>query len=268
VAALVEHAQAVLPSARRRAMRAGEVLVEEGEPAGSLFVVLRGAVEVGRRSPDGSLRVVARIDAGSVFGEMSLVSGAPRLATVAAVEEGELLELGRVELDAIALQRPAVADVVRRLFGERLLANLVRASSLLEQLTDERRRALVELVRLETYEQGSVIVSQGAPPKAFYVLLRGRCEVTHIADGQPDASHPALEEGDVFGEIALLQGGATTARVRAAKRCVVLALQAEWFDELLLRDPATRDAIYDLAARRLGRTQALVARAGLDEGLV
>jgi len=268
VAALVEHAGAVLPSPRRRAMRAGEVLVEEGAPAGSLFVVMRGAVEVGRRGADGSLRVVARIDAGGVFGEMSLVSGSPRLATVAAVEDGELLELGRAELDAIALQRPAVADVVRRLYGERLLANVLRASPLLEGLTDERRRALVELVHVETYEPGSVIVPQGAHPKAFYVLLRGRCDVAHAAEGEPEQSHPPLHEGDVFGEIALLQGGPTTARVRAATRCVVLALQGEWFDELLLRDPATRGGIYDLAARRLERTRNLVAREELDRGLV
>jgi cAMP-dependent protein kinase regulator len=267
VAALLEHAAASLQQAVRRPMRAGDVLVEEGEPAGPLFVVVSGAVEVVRRGADGSRRVVARMPAGEVFGEMSLLSGAPRLATVIAVEDGELLELGRAELDAITRRRPRVAEAVRRLYGERLLANVLRANALLEGLSEDRRRALVELVRLETYEAGSVIVPQGMRGKAFYVLLRGQCDASHAVDGMEE-SHPPMVEGDVFGEIALLQGGTTTARVRAGTRCVVVVLQSEWFDELLLRDPAVREGIYDLAARRLQRTQALVMRDGLDRGLV
>ena len=268
VAALVEAVASVLPDARRRPMRAGEVLVEEGDPAGSLFVVQRGAVDVIRRGA-GEARIVARIEAGDVFGEMSLVSGAPRLATVVAAEDGELLELGHAELAAVVLQRPAVADLVRRLYQERLLANLLRSGPLFEGLTEERRRALVELVHIETYEAGSVIVRQGEPGRAFYVLLRGRCDVTHAVEGGGgEESQPPMVEGDVFGEIALLQGGTTTARVRAATRCVVLALQSEWFDELLLRDSGIRGQLYELAARRLDRTHALLTREGLDRALV
>jgi cAMP-dependent protein kinase regulator len=249
-------------------MHAGDTIVEEGQPAGSLFAILGGAVDVVRMTEQGDPRPVARMGAGEIFGEMSLLSGAPRLASVVAVADGELLELGRADLDAIAEQEPATAGVVQRLYRERLLTNVLRASPLFEGLPEERRWALMEVVHVETYDAGSVIIPQGKEGKAFYVLLRGRCEVAHrVADGT-EASHPPMGEGDVFGEIALLQSGPTTATVRATTRCVVLALQNEWFDELLLRDPSVRDRIYALAAERLDRTVTATARHELDRGLV
>jgi cAMP-dependent protein kinase regulator len=205
---------------------------------------------------------------GEIFGEMSLLSGAPRLATVVAAEDGELLELGRADLDALSTDHPGAAHVVERVYRERLMTNLLRASPMFEGLTDERRRALIEVVHVETYDAGSVVIPQGKHGRAFYVLLRGQCDVSHRVEGAREEHHPPMKEGDVFGEIALLQSGPTTATVRAAERCVVLALEGKWFDELLLRDPSARDRIYALAAERLDRTSASVAKREIDHGLV
>jgi CRP-like cAMP-binding protein len=77
-----------------------------------------------------------------------------------------------------------------------------------------------------------------------------------------------MREGDVFGEIALLQGGPVTASVRTATPCVVLGLSREWFDELLLANPGVREALYKLASRRLERTREIIAKDTLDERLV
>jgi cAMP-dependent protein kinase regulator len=205
---------------------------------------------------------------GEIFGEMSLLSGAPRLASVVATEDSELLELGRAHLAAIETREPDATAVVQRIFRERLLVNFLRASPIFCGLSDERRRALMEVVHVETYEDGHVVIPQGSDGKVFYVLLRGECDVSHTAASGEEQTHPRMHEGDVFGEIALLQGGPTTATVRAVGRCVVLALQREWFDELLLRDPSARARIYALAAERLDRTSAAVARLETDHGLV
>jgi cAMP-dependent protein kinase regulator len=114
----------------------------------------------------------------------------------------------------------------------------------------------------------------------MYILLRGCCDVFHRASaattGQSDSprlvereiAYPPLGEGDVFGEVSLLQGGPFTATVRTATPCVVLGLQREWVDELLLAHPPVRAALYAIATSRLERTQDLVAKELLDQRLV
>jgi CRP/FNR family transcriptional regulator, cyclic AMP receptor protein len=81
---------------RRRDAGAGEVLIHEGIPIGSVLVMLQGTASV--TLPGG--REVARIGAGEVLGEMSMIDNRPPSATVSAVESTVVLELGRVALDA------------------------------------------------------------------------------------------------------------------------------------------------------------------------
>jgi CRP/FNR family cyclic AMP-dependent transcriptional regulator len=81
---------------KRRDARPAEVLIREGVPIGSVMVVLQGSASVTL----GDGREVARIGAGEVLGEMSMIDNRPPSATVTAVEPTVLLELGRTGLDA------------------------------------------------------------------------------------------------------------------------------------------------------------------------
>ncbi len=92
---------------------AGETIVRAGEPGTSLFVVIEGACEV--RVP-GRAEPVAEVAAGDCFGEMSLLTGEPRNATVLARTDTRVIEIGK-ELFAAVLQ--ANPDVAARL-AERL----------------------------------------------------------------------------------------------------------------------------------------------------
>ena len=71
-------------------LRAGEVIVREGDAGASMFVVVRGEAVV-TLEPGG--QEVARIRSGGFLGEMSLLTGAPRNATVRALVDSELLEI-------------------------------------------------------------------------------------------------------------------------------------------------------------------------------
>lgn len=261
--------ESILRRFARVVARAGETIVEEGRPGDAMFALAGGVVRVERRSPDGPARFIAEMKEGDFFGEMSLLGGCPRFASVVAVTECELLRLGRQDLEEVVAEHPRVGEVVQRLHKERLIANLSRASALFAQLPPENRRAIGDLFRLEVHPAGVMLLEQGHEGGAgLFFLLRGRCEVFHRRDDGAEDAYPPLGEGDVFGEVSLLQGGPVTACVRTTAPSVVLCLQRRWVDELFLAHPPVREAIYQLASRRLERTQDLLTREALDERFV
>jgi small-conductance mechanosensitive channel/CRP-like cAMP-binding protein len=106
-----------LPDDGRRALAAGAVehvygeserIVREGEPGASMFIVCEGRVIV----TIGAGQEVARIDAGGYFGEMSLLTGEPRSATVTAAGDCRVLEIGAEVVKRYVTDHPDVIDDV------------------------------------------------------------------------------------------------------------------------------------------------------------
>jgi small-conductance mechanosensitive channel/CRP-like cAMP-binding protein len=107
----------LVASAHAMLYEAGQAIVREGDPGASMFIVRRGEAVVTVGGADGEL---ARHREGGFFGEMSLLTGDPRTATVTAVTDCELIEIGaeafrRVVLaDAAVVERVTAAVATRR----------------------------------------------------------------------------------------------------------------------------------------------------------
>src|SRR5438876_5559483 len=80
--------------ARRRSLAATEVVFKEGDPGDALHIVTAGALAVVRPSHDSDL-VLERLGPGQAFGELAVLNGAARLASVIAIESSETVEVGR-----------------------------------------------------------------------------------------------------------------------------------------------------------------------------
>ena len=102
----------------------GEVIVRRGEAGGSMFLVLDGTVAVNGRNPAGQRVVLARLGRGECFGEMALLTGDPRSATVRSEKDSMLLEIGKASLAPLLAKTPELAE---------------RLAGLLEQRTREQR---------------------------------------------------------------------------------------------------------------------------------
>jgi small-conductance mechanosensitive channel len=100
---------ALLKVARPMTYPAGEAIVRQGAAGGSLFVIRRGDVTV---EPSGAEGRVTHLHAGDVFGEMSLLTGEPRKATVVAETDCELLEIDANGFRSLVLTNPTVLDRV------------------------------------------------------------------------------------------------------------------------------------------------------------
>jgi CRP-like cAMP-binding protein len=106
-----------LPAEGRRALAAGAVerlygdgepIVREGDPGRSMFIICRGRTVV----TIGKGHEVARIDEGGFFGEMSLLTGEPRSATVTARGDCRVLEIGADVFKTYVTDHPDVIDDV------------------------------------------------------------------------------------------------------------------------------------------------------------
>jgi small-conductance mechanosensitive channel/CRP-like cAMP-binding protein len=97
----------------------GATVVGEGDSGQSMFVVVAGRLEVLNKVHDGAQRRIATLEPGSVFGEMSLLTGSPRSATVVSMTPVTLLEVGKVNLERVLRTDPQLADELSRIQARR-----------------------------------------------------------------------------------------------------------------------------------------------------
>ncbi len=107
----------------KRLYGAGETILRQGEEGDALFVVLCGEVSVvlEAATADGGVVEVARLDRGKFFGEMSLLTGERRAATVRAARACELLVVGHDALQGVLDAHPELAEQLSRVLAERQL---------------------------------------------------------------------------------------------------------------------------------------------------
>lgn len=102
-----------------RSYDGGAILVTEGEPGNSLFILTHGTVRAFVKTQTGRNVEVRQMEEGEFFGEVSLLSGGPRSATVTAASPCELLELDRETLADIESRHPRVRTVVEEFYARR-----------------------------------------------------------------------------------------------------------------------------------------------------
>jgi CRP-like cAMP-binding protein len=133
------------------------------------------------------------------------------------------------------------------------IAEWLGRTVLFHDLSTEDLQALAAAVKPEEHKRGSFVVREGEPGERLYMVISGRLEVRR--DYAPGRSEPVAEIGeeDVFGEIALLQGGPRTRSIRCLTASVLLALDKADFERLVL-SRLTRQAVED-AVQKVGFLQ-------------
>jgi CRP/FNR family transcriptional regulator/CRP/FNR family cyclic AMP-dependent transcriptional regulator len=121
-----ESQQELASLARRRSYRKGEVVFHTGDPGDALHIVASGLVRIVVYSAAGTEKVLTLLGPGEVFGELALLDGAPRSATVEAMESTETIVLRRDDFLHAIRENPraldallgVLASMIRRLTGE------------------------------------------------------------------------------------------------------------------------------------------------------
>ncbi len=97
----------------------GETIVNEGDLGNSLFIILRGSVNV-RKNLDGRQHTIAVLNEGDIFGEIALMINQPRTATVVAAENSELLQVFRRSLEPIMKEHPSLLIRLNKMMADRI----------------------------------------------------------------------------------------------------------------------------------------------------
>jgi CRP-like cAMP-binding protein/Fe-S-cluster-containing hydrogenase component 2/thioredoxin reductase len=232
-----------------------QVLFRRNDYTNTFFTVVEGEVFV-EISDEGEKSKWIRLGAGMFFGELGLISGRRRAATVKAGEGCVLIETPRRSI----LKLIASVDSVRKGIDAVFLRRAIRAY-LSQDLAEEDFDALVASADLKTFASGATLFEEGTAADGLYLLRRGSVTVSRKIGGR-EVVLSYVAAGNYIGEMGLLTDAPRMATARAAVATEAIVLESEVFKRVILRHPALRE---DLEAQFLSRLKANAAMEGQAE---
>jgi CRP-like cAMP-binding protein len=240
----------VCKAIRLRRVDEGDLLIREGTAGQSVHLLVLGEARVVKGHGQHNQKTLARIYEGAVFGEMTLITGSPRVASVVAAGPGEVLEIPRTVLDDLGADATTLQSVLLRQVSERMLGNLVKLSPVFRVLSKKSRKALMPRFKSRIFDVDEEIITQGETSRGLFVILDGMVNVSRPHEGD-ELTLNVLREGDFFGEISLLTDLAATATCSAVRRTMVLLLPREAFADVVRHHPELAEKINEVGEFRL-----------------
>jgi CRP-like cAMP-binding protein len=209
----------------------GQFVVRQGDAGDSLFLVAGGELRVVVNTPAGE-KDVARLFENTLFGEMALITGQPRSASVVAAGEADVIGVSKAALGHVMAKLPAIGAVLDRFSRERLIKNLLQTSPLFVPFSKSQQGDLLRRFEGIEVDAGAELIREGDRGKGLFLVLGGEVDVVANADTAEAISLAHLGPGDIFGEMSLVTDQPTSATVRATMRTSVLFLAREYVERL------------------------------------
>ena len=229
--------------------RKGEVVFEKGEPGSSLFAIADGFAEV-EVAPD----VTVPIEQGSIFGEVGLISGRKRGATIRAGADSIFVEVSRTAALKLMAAVPGAKRAINRISLERQLLQIFKGG-----LTVEDLAPVVETAEVERVPAGKVVLTEGEQGDDVFVIRSGSMVVEKDIGGKPIFLR-YLPAGSFFGEMGVLSGQPRNATVKAAVGSEVIKLTGDSFRKMLAARPQVRAATEAAVAERAAMNSFIESR--------
>ena len=229
--------------------RQGDVVFEKDEPGSSLFAIADGhaVVEIGPG-------ITVPIEQGSIFGEVGLISGRKRGATIRAGEGGIFVEVSRTAALKLMASVPGAKRVIERISLERQLLQIFKGGLTVEDLAPVVDEA--EVIRVPA---GKVVLAEGDQGDDVFVIRSGSMVVEKDIGGKSIFLR-YLPAGSYFGEMAVLSGAPRNATVKAAVGSEVIKLTGDGFKKMLAARPQVREATEAAVAERAAMNSFIESR--------
>jgi len=216
-----------------------EVLFEQGDEGESVYVLKAGALGVRIKLPDGSEAVIARLAPGAIVGEMALLSGSKRSATVFAINDAGLIRLSQEQFEQLMEEDESAfaavsATAVPRWQRQQLFNAL---NILLGEVDASELDVLRERMAWQYYANGDLIFRQGDPSDGMYLVVNGRLRTMLTLDDGSEMDLGEIGPGQPVGEMGVLTGAARSATVHAVRESNLVKIMPAQFGRLIRQYP-------------------------------
>ncbi len=232
----------------------GEALFHQGDPGDGMYLVLQGRLSVQLTHQDGSQTQLAELGPGAPVGELSLLTGQPRSASVIALTEAELIHCSREQYENLSLTYPdefhefnhAITCRVREV---QIVAVLKQIFSIQD---DQLMSWLLRQLEWVEIDAGEILFSEGDQQDTMYLIVNGRLRILTTASDGTEHTVAEVSPGEVVGELGFLSGEPRAATAVAIRETHLAKMTMPVFQQLSERHP---EAILRLTRMVIKRQQ-------------
>ena len=221
----VEALNEIAGRVRLRGLGDGQPVFRQGDQPDAFYVVRKGVLEVVEEDlENGGERRLRDLGRGESFGELGLVTAAPRAATVRAIGSADVFEVDKGAFDHLLADKLHLPDFEPTL---QQVAEL-RGLSCFAGLSTAQLWELLEGGAWVSFAPGEQIMREGDVGDSFYALSSGQVDIV-----KDERLVNTIGRGSYFGEVALLMEVPRTATVTARTPVRAFRLEREGFDRLV-----------------------------------
>ena len=202
--------------------RQGDCVIWEGDSGDSFYILESGTCSVVKAGNVLSFQQKA----GSAFGELALIHGAPRAASIRAIEDSKLWFVGRRHF------RRVISEMENGMRNMQI--KFLQNISLFQNLNSKVMGRIAEAMKVAKYEDGDRIIKQGDIGEEFFMIKSGNVIVTQkTGKGEVEKTLTRSGPGDYFGELSLIKNQPRAASVTATGPIECFTLDRKNFNEVL-----------------------------------
>jgi NTE family protein/lysophospholipid hydrolase len=240
----------------RIALPNGETLFRQGDPTDALYVVISGCLQSALTREDGSVVPLGKINPGQPVGEMQLLAGGTRTATVYALCDSELVKLPQEGFTQLAAKAPELIQhmgetIRRRLRRDQLTLILPSLLGPLDETMIEDIEAHLEWVHLK---RGDGLFRQGDTGDSLYLVISGRLQAVSVDRNGTERVLNEVARGESVGEMAMFTGEPRASTISAIRDSELVKFSKPAFERIIAQYPQLNLHITRTLINRLRKT--------------
>ena len=252
-----EHFDAIEPLLQEEHYDFGDLIVRQGDPADSFYVLTKGRARALKIRADGEEIPLGVLKPGDSFGEAALAEGGTRNATVRCSTAVDVLRIDRDDFQQLVSQEPELKQSIEATGRNRALQSFLYQFSKFGRLSTPVLRSMIEKFKPVTVQKGNLIIREADEAGPLFIVEKGRARA-FTALNRREQNLAFYREGDFFGELSILNGSPRAASVEAVTDCQLLALEPGAVHGLQHRFPEFDKALRERLALYQAKTEARI----------